>query len=168
MQAQKLLAETEPVHPYRSLFERRQVSAFDEHDIARYTTVAVQVGETFVRGLARIVLIENKLTSLKWLVIAYITYVISARVAASSIVLFFIFSAFTFPRLYMSNKDIVDAHIHQGEALLCHHWRRSQDAATEGMQSALAKARSYMGSAGTSKVDIKKGQQGTSVADKKD
>ncbi|KAG0170019.1 hypothetical protein DFQ28_011166 [Apophysomyces sp. BC1034] len=168
MQTQKLLTETEAVHPYRAVFDNRQITSLDEQDVARYTTVAVHVGETVIRGLTRIVLIENNLTSLKWLVIAYATYVISAHAAASTITLFFIISAFIFPRLYMSNKDIVDAHLHQGEALLSYHLRRSQDAASEGMQSALTKAKAYMSAAGSTAGDAKNEQQGASATEKQD
>jgi Flp pilus assembly protein TadB len=54
----------------------------------------------------------------QWLCIFFIMWRISAYVSSRVIISAFIISAFIVPRLYISNKDIIDARIQQGQTII--------------------------------------------------
>lgn len=99
--------------------------------------------------------------------IFYLTWTVSVHLSSRTIILSFIVSAFIFPRLYISNKGIVDAHIQQGEAILRSHWETAQNKASDGLTHAVAKAKTYVAMAGTTPSDAKNSLFHTSATLKK-
>ncbi|KAG2217996.1 hypothetical protein INT45_001539 [Circinella minor] len=169
VQTQKVFSEsTEPVHPYRGVFgNKERLTTVDKRMVHHYSSLFVDISETLIRALARIVFIEDMMTSLKWFGIFYVTWGISAHVSSRSIILFFVISAFIFPRLYMSNKGIVDSHLMHGEAIIKEHVNNAQEFAKDNMDTAYAKTRAYFAKAGTSGTDAKNSISNTSASLKK-
>ncbi|KAI8148538.1 Reticulon-domain-containing protein [Fennellomyces sp. T-0311] len=169
VQTQKVFTEsTEALHPYRGMIGNKdQMTTVDKRAVQHYSSLFVDIAETVIRALARIVFIEDTMTSVKWFAIFYLTWAISAHVSSRVIVLFFVISAFIFPRLYLSNKGIVDSHLMQGEALLKDHINTAQVYARENMGSAMAKTKAYFAKAGTTDSEAKNSINETSVAEKK-
>ncbi|KAL0074968.1 Reticulon-domain-containing protein [Phycomyces blakesleeanus] len=141
----------------------------DRSQVRHYTNLLVDVTETVVHALSRIVLIEDSTTSLKWLAISYLTWVISGHVSSRVLAIMFVISAFSFPRLYMSNKDVLDARINQGETLLKQSINQSQAAATESVHNVVDKAKHIVGLVNepdTTKTDLKNTKRHTTVVAK--
>lgn len=136
--------------------------------VMHYSSLVVDVAETVIRGLARIVFIEDNKTSLKWLVIFYLTWTVSAHLSSRTILGIFTVSAFIFPRLYISNKGIVDAHLQQGETVLRKHLSTAQNVATSKVQDCYAHARAYMATSGTTGTDGINALKNEAVAEKTD
>ncbi|KAI7848130.1 Reticulon-domain-containing protein [Circinella umbellata] len=170
VQTQKVFSESaEPVHPYRGVFgNEQQLTTVDKRMVHHYSSLFVDISETLIRALARIVFIEDMMTSLKWFGIFYLTWGISAHVSSRTIILFFVISAFIFPRLYMSNKGIVDSHLMHGEAIIKEHVNNAQEYAKDNMGTAYAKTRAYFAKAGTSGTDAKNSISNTSASLKVD
>ncbi|KAI8394048.1 uncharacterized protein BYT42DRAFT_553139 [Radiomyces spectabilis] len=146
METQKVFSDKETVsHPYGGLLGQRLLSGFDRKNIVHVSTIAVELAETIVRGITRIVLVEDTMSTVKWLVIFYWTWCLAVNVSSRIIAIIFIVSAFIFPRLYITNKDLVEARIQQGETLIRESVHRTQAAATETMNEAYAKAKAYVG-----------------------
>ncbi|KAI9490501.1 Reticulon-domain-containing protein [Zychaea mexicana] len=169
-QTQKVFSEgSEVVHPYRGVIgNKEQLTTVDKRLVHHYSSLGVDIAETIIRALARIVFIEDSMTSLKWFAIFYVTWAISAHMSSRTIILFFVISAFIFPRLYMSNKGIVDSHLMQGEAILKEQMNNAQSYMNDNMGSAYAKTRAYFAKAHTTGTDAKNSMSNTSVAAKKE
>jgi hypothetical protein len=58
--------------------------------------------------------------------------------------LIFIISAFIFPRLYISNKDLIDARLHQGQAILHSQIQRTQEFANCKLSTAREATQTYV------------------------
>ncbi|KAI8381379.1 Reticulon-domain-containing protein [Radiomyces spectabilis] len=152
-QSQKVFNDGQSSHPYTGVLQKESLTEMNKQNVQRYSSVLVDLAETVAHALARIVLIENSATSLKWLAIFYTTWTISAYVSSMTILLIFLISAFIFPRLYLSNKDVVDAHLQQGETLLRNQLSRAQGVTTDTFNDAYHKARAYMAQVGTTGTD---------------
>ncbi|KAI9244180.1 Reticulon-domain-containing protein [Phascolomyces articulosus] len=170
IQTQKVFSESsETIHPYRGVISNKeQLTTVDKRLVHHYSSLFVDVAETLIRALARIVFIEDTMTSVKWFGIFYVTWAISAHLSSRTIILIFVISAFIFPRLYMSNKGIVDSHLMQGEALMKEQMNNCQEFAKENMGNAYAKTRAYFARVGTSGTDAKNSMANTSAAIKKE
>lgn len=59
-------------------------------------------------------------------------------------ILLFIISAFIFPRLYISNKDLIDARLHQGQAILNSQFQRTQEFASAKLTTAKKATQTYV------------------------
>ncbi|KAG1184257.1 hypothetical protein G6F35_015143 [Rhizopus arrhizus] len=128
----------------------------------------IEVAETVIRGLTRIVFIDDTKTSLKWLAMSFFVWKVSAHMSAINLILMVTLSAFTFPRLYISNKDLVDAHLQKGQNLVQHGINRAQEAARDGIQDTYAKARSMAAKSGTTGTDAKNTMNKSSITVKQD
>ncbi|KAI7904479.1 Reticulon-domain-containing protein [Cokeromyces recurvatus] len=104
-------------HPYNHLLNHSS-ALLSKDSAAYYSSVLVDIAEIIIRWIARIILIEDKKKSIKWLGLFFIIWKISAYISSRVILLTFLISLFIFPKLYMSNKDIVDARFQQCRALL--------------------------------------------------
>jgi hypothetical protein len=170
VQTQRVFSDQgQPLHPYRSVIgNKEQLTAVNRDMVMHYSSLVVDIAETVIRGLARIVFIEDSKTSLKWLAIFYLTWTVSAHLSSRTILGIFTISAFIFPRLYISNKGIVDAHIQQGETVLRKHFSTAQNIATSKVQDAYASARAYMATSGTTATDGINSLKNEAVAEKTD
>ncbi|KAI9007503.1 Reticulon-domain-containing protein [Phycomyces nitens] len=167
-QTHRVLMEDGADYSTRDVFCKEPIE-IDRHQMKHYTNILVDIAETVVHALSRIVLIQDSTTSLKWLAISYFTWVVSGHISSRVLAILFVLSAFSFPRLYMSNKDMVDARINQGEILLKHRLSQSQAAATESVNSVVDKARNIVGIASeplTTKTDLKNTKRHTTVVAK--
>ncbi|KAI8075565.1 Reticulon-domain-containing protein [Thamnidium elegans] len=122
-----MLADKPSENPYNHILENKHENLLSKTNAIHYSSVGVDVAETVARALTRIIFIEDTKTSVKWFIIFYLTWKISAFVSSRTIVTTFIISAFVLPRLYISNKDLVDARIQQSQALLNSQIQRTQD-----------------------------------------
>lgn len=87
--------------------------------------------------------------------------------SSRTIIGFFVVSAFVFPRLYMSNKGIIDSHIQHGEAVIKQQLSTAQAFVEDNVTDASAKMKAYFAKAGTSGTDAKNSLQNTSATMKK-
>lgn len=155
LQSQKVLTNHEATHPYSDVIDNDRTSMIDRGSVNHYATVISELSETVIRALTRIIFIEDTLTSVKWMSIFFVIWKISAHFSTMDIVLMVVVSAFTFPRLYISNKEVVDAQFQKGHTLLQSSIHKAQTAATENAQSTFVKAKAYVAQVGTTGTDAK-------------
>lgn len=140
----------------------------DRSIVTRYANFLSDVSETVVRALTRIIFVERTSTSLKWMLIFFATWKVSAHISTMNIILIAGISAFIFPRLYISNKDIVDAHIQKGETMIQMGIDKASSTATEVVNNSYTKSRFMFAKVGTTGTDAKNTMQKTSCALKED
>ncbi|KAI9485391.1 MAG: Reticulon-domain-containing protein, partial [Benjaminiella poitrasii] len=141
--SQKVITDRPTVNPYSRLLNNSS-DLLSKDAAAHYSSIMVDVAEVLIKAMSRIVLIEDRKRSVKWLCIFFIIWKISAYVSSRLLILGFIISAFIFPRLYLSNKDIVDARLQQGHAIINAQTHRIQKMACEQFNSVKNKAQTYM------------------------
>ncbi|GAN01288.1 hypothetical protein MAM1_0006c00721 [Mucor ambiguus] len=169
MQGQKLVSSNQDAsHPYNNVIHNDKHAMIDKQSVRHYSTVLTEVSETLIRALTRIVFIENTATSIKWMSIFFVIWKVSAHVSTMDIVLAVVISAFIFPRLYISNKDVVDAQIQKGQTLIQTGIEKAQNAATTAAQDTYTKSRAAFAKAGTTGTDAKNTLSKESVAVKED
>lgn len=155
VQSQKVLTNHEATHPYSDVIDNDRYSMIDRRSVNHYSTVITELSETVIRALTRIIFVEDTLTSIKWMSIFFAIWKISAHFSTMDIILMVVISAFTFPRLYISNKDVVDAQFQKGQTLLQSGIHKAQTAATENAQNTYVKAKAYVAQVGTTGTDAK-------------
>ncbi|KAL0086219.1 Reticulon-domain-containing protein [Phycomyces blakesleeanus] len=153
VQGQKVFYDGKTSHPYSNVINDDNLTSMNRSRVHHFSTLMVDLAETIIRGLSKIILIEDSKRSLKWLAIFYLTWTASAYISTMTIILTFIISAFIFPRLYMSNKDVLDHHFNRGEQLLKTKLERTQNMAAEGVSDAYSKTRAYVAQIGTTGTD---------------
>jgi hypothetical protein len=163
VQSQRVISDNQTSHPYQNVIRNDKSLYINKGSVTHYTSVAVEVAETVIRALTRIVFVEDTLTSLKWMVIFFMTWKVSAYVATMDILLTLVISAFIFPHLYMSNKDIVDSHLQKGQHMVQAGLENAQVTAEQGMKDAYGKAKTYFYQTGTSNTDAKNTMNDTSA-----
>lgn len=163
LQSQKVLTNENPSHPYNDVIHNEKNTMIDKQSVRHYSTVITEVSETVIRALTRIIFIEDTVTSIKWMSIFFIIWKVAARVSTMNIVLMVVISAFTFPRLYISNKDVVDAHLQKGQTMLHEGITKAQTAASENVQNTYVKARAFVAQVGTTGTDAKNTMSNSSV-----
>ncbi|KAK4516980.1 uncharacterized protein ATC70_000308 [Mucor velutinosus] len=169
MQGQKLVSSNQDAsHPYNNVIHNEKHTMIDKQSVRHYSTVLTEVSETLIRALTRIVFVENTATSIKWMSIFFVIWKVSAHVSTMDIVLAVVISAFIFPRLYISNKDVVDAQIHKGQTLIQNGIEKAQNAATTAAQDTYTKSRAAFAKAGTTGTDAKNTMSKESVTIKED
>ncbi|KAI8990796.1 Reticulon-domain-containing protein [Mycotypha africana] len=170
MQSQKVLNNQQTAtHPYSDVINNNQhTMMIDRQSVRHYTSIVTDVAETVIRALTRIIFIEDTKTSLKWMAIFFTVWKVSAHMKTMNIVLAVIISAFIFPRLYISNKDVVDAHLQKGQTLVQNGIQHAQNVATNAAQDTYAKSRAFVAKIGTSKTDAKNTLLNSSVTVKED
>ncbi|KAI9319365.1 Reticulon-domain-containing protein [Dichotomocladium elegans] len=170
IQTQRIFSDSaEAVHPYSGVIgNKHELTTIDKRLVHHYSSIIVDVSETIIRALARIVFIEDSLTSLKWLMIFWVTWTISAHVSSRAIVMFFVVSAFIFPRLYLSNKRVVDAHVHQGEAIIRNHFQTAQALVNDRIADTSARIRMFFAQMNTTPTDARNTLRNTSASLKED
>ncbi|KAI8056309.1 Reticulon-domain-containing protein [Gilbertella persicaria] len=168
LQSQKVLTNQDAAHPYNDVIHNDKHAMIDRQSVGYYTTVMTEVAETVIRALTRIVFIENTWTSAKWMSIFFVIWKVSAHVSTMNIILGLVMSAFIFPRLYISNKDVVDAQLQKGQTLLQTGIKQAQTAATTAVQDTYAKSRAFVAKAGTTGTDAKNTIKNESVTVKQD
>ncbi|KAI8389475.1 hypothetical protein BD560DRAFT_381806 [Blakeslea trispora] len=174
LQSQKVLTNQDAAHLFffglihSDVIHNRTHAMIDRQNVRHYSNVMTEVAETVIRALTRIVFIENTWTSAKWMSIFFVVWKISAHVSTMNIILGFVVSAFVFPRLYISNKDVVDAQLHKGQTLLQSGIKQAHTAATSAVQDTYAKSRAFVAQAGTTGTDAKNTMTKQSVTVKED
>lgn len=163
LQSQKVLTNQQASHPYSDVIDNEKHSMINQQSVNHYSTVITELSETVIRALTRIIFIENTMTSVKWMTIFFAIWKISAHFSTMDIVLMVVISAFTFPRLYISNKDVVDAHLQKGQTIIQTGINKAQTAATENVQNTYVKARAYVAQVGTTGTDAKNTMRRSSV-----
>ncbi|KAI9487436.1 MAG: Reticulon-domain-containing protein [Benjaminiella poitrasii] len=155
LQSRKILTNQEASHPYSDVIDNGRFTMIDKNSVNRYATMLSEVAETVIRALTRIIFIENTATSMKWMAIFFAIWKVSAHVSTMNIIMTVVISAFIFPRLYISNKDVVDAHLHKGQTMLQTGIKQAQDVATHAVQDTYAKSRAFVAKTGTTGTDAK-------------
>ncbi|CAO3635913.1 unnamed protein product [Mucor fragilis] len=170
MQGQKLVSSNQDAasHPYNNVIHNGKHTMVDKESVRHYSTIMTEVSETLIRALTRIVFVENTATSIKWMSIFFVIWKVSAHVSTMDIVLAVVISAFIFPRLYISNKDVVDAQIQKGQTLIQTGIEKAQNAATTAAQDTYTKSRAAFAKAGTTGTDAKNTMSKESVTIKED
>lgn len=163
VQSKRVLTNTEASHPYQDIIDNDRSSFIDRNSVKHYSTVTIEVLETLIRALTRIVFVEDTLTSIKWLSIFFIVWKVSAHVSTMNIILAFVISAFIFPHLYITNKDVVDAHLQRGQNIIQTNLNRAHQAARDGIQNGYVKARASIAQVGTTGTDAKNTLNNASV-----
>lgn len=163
LQSQKVLTNQNPSHPYDDVIHNEKNAMIDKQSVRHYSTVITEVSETVIRALTRIIFIEDTVTSIKWMSIFFVIWKVAARVSTMNIILMVVISAFVFPRLYISNKDVVDAQLHKGQTMLQEGLTKAQTAAAENAQNTYAKARAFVAQVGTTGTDAKNTMSNSSV-----
>lgn len=153
--SQKVLTNQSPSHPYNDVIHNEKHNMIDRASVNHYSTIITEVSETVIRALTRIIFIENTMTSIKWMSIFFVIWKVSAHVSTMDIVLMVVISAFTFPRLYISNKDVVDAQIQRGQTLIQTGLTKAQEVASQSAQDTYSKARTFVARVGTTGTDAK-------------
>ncbi|KAG0170979.1 hypothetical protein DFQ28_002772 [Apophysomyces sp. BC1034] len=168
VQGQKLFYDGQATHPYRGVFDNKQLTNVDRQSVNHYSTLLIDLCETAMHTLTKIVLIEDSMASFKWFIIFYVIWAATSYVSTMSIVLGALVSAFTVPRLYMSNKDVVDAHLKQGGTFVKNQLYRAQSLATGSVNEVYVKTRASVAKLGTSGTDAKNTLRRESVTLKED
>ncbi|KAI8644493.1 Reticulon-domain-containing protein [Parasitella parasitica] len=169
LQGQKLVSTNQDAsHPYNNVIHNEKHNMIDRQSVRHYSTILTEVSETMIRALTRIVFIENTATSVKWMTIFFVIWKVSAHVSTMDIVLAVVISAFVFPRLYISNKDVVDAQIQKGQTLIQNGIEKVHHAATTTAQDTYVKSRAAFAKAGTTGTDAKNTMSKESVTIKED
>ncbi|KAG2235028.1 Reticulon-domain-containing protein [Thamnidium elegans] len=163
LQSQKVLTNQQASHPYSDVIDNEKHSMINQQSVNHYSTVITELSETVIRALTRIIFIENTMTSIKWMTISFAIWKISAHFSTMDIVLMVVISAFTFPRLYISNKDVVDAQLQKGQSIIQTGINKAQTAATENVQNTYVKARAFVAQVGTTGTDAKNTMRKSSV-----
>ncbi|KAG2235914.1 Reticulon-domain-containing protein [Thamnidium elegans] len=163
LQSQKVLTNQQASHPYSDVIDNEKHSMVNQQSVNHYSTVITELSETVIRALTRIIFIENTMTSIKWMAISFAIWKISAHFSTMDIVLMVVISAFTFPRLYISNKDAVDAQLQKGQSIIQNGINKAQTAATENAQNTYVKAKAYVAQVGTTGTDAKNTMKKSSV-----
>ncbi|KAI9251246.1 Reticulon-domain-containing protein [Sporodiniella umbellata] len=167
LQGQRVISQERAAHPYQDVINNNQRS-INRDSVRYYTNVFIDLSETAIRALTRIVFIDNTKTSLKWLAISFLVWKISAHLSVTTLVLLLTLSAFTFPRLYISNKDIVDAHLQRGQHYIQTSLTKAQEVAKDSIQDTYTKARAMAAQAGTTGTDAKNVMKNASIVEKQD
>ncbi|CEP10072.1 hypothetical protein [Parasitella parasitica] len=141
---QTVISDRPSTHPWSNVLNNQDADLLNKDSAVHYSSIVVDVAETVARAVTRIVLIEDRKTSLKWLAIFFTTWRISAYVPSRILILIFIISAFIFPRLYISNKDLIDARLQQGQAILNSQLQRTQEFANSKLSAAREATKSYV------------------------
>ncbi|KAI9310319.1 Reticulon-domain-containing protein [Dichotomocladium elegans] len=81
--------------------------------VDRVAQHVVDIAEVVSQKLTRLVLIEDTATSAWSAAAAYLVWTVAAYVSAKYIIALFLVSAFSVPRLYAQNQELIDRHIEQ-------------------------------------------------------
>lgn len=81
--------------------------------VLRTAQLTIDVVEVIAQQITKLVLIEDNWRSAISLVASYFIWTLAKVVSTKYLVGFFVLVAFSIPRLYLQNQDIVDAHIAQ-------------------------------------------------------
>lgn len=77
----------------------------------RTAQLTIDVVEVITQQITKLVLIEDTWRSAISLVVSYLVWTLAKYVSTKYLFGFFVVSAFSLPRLYLQNQDIVDAHV---------------------------------------------------------
>ncbi|KAI8974969.1 hypothetical protein BDB01DRAFT_805541 [Pilobolus umbonatus] len=117
--SQQIIIDCPPVNPYRRILDEKEGSVLiDRNNVAYYTAILTDILEYLMRALTRIVLVDDMKTSIRWLILFFTTWKLAVYIPSRLIIGLITVSAFIFPRLYLSNKDLFDARSQQGHALI--------------------------------------------------
>ncbi|KAI8647777.1 Reticulon-domain-containing protein [Parasitella parasitica] len=141
---QTVISDRPSTHPWSDVLNNQDTDLLNKDSAVHYSSIVVDVAETVARAVTRIVLIEDMKTSLKWLAIFFTTWRISAYVPSRVLISIFVVSAFVFPRLYISNKDLIDARLQQGQAILNSQLQRTQEFANSKLSAAKEATKTYV------------------------
>lgn len=81
--------------------------------VLRTAQLTIDVVEVITRQITKLVLIEDNWKSAISLVVSYLVWTLAKYVSTKYLAGFFVLVAFSLPRLYLQNQDIVDAHVAQ-------------------------------------------------------
>jgi hypothetical protein len=79
--------------------------------VLRTAQLTIDVVEVITQQITKLVLIEDTWRSAISLVASYLVWTLAKYVSTKYLFGFFLVSAFSMPRLYLQNQDIVDAHV---------------------------------------------------------
>ncbi|KAF7724573.1 hypothetical protein EC973_000881 [Apophysomyces ossiformis] len=127
------------VHPHSSRLEVK--TTFTSRDrVVHAAELTLDVVETLIRQITKLVLIEDNKRSAIAVGIAYFIWTLAKYVSTKTLVGFFIVTAFTTPRIYLQHQKVIDTHV-------ARHSQRAYALAQQYGQLANEKAQVYYGQA---------------------
>jgi hypothetical protein len=133
-----------------------------------YLDLFIEIIENIGKQVNKIILIEDTGRSLSWFFASFVVWTFAAYISSRTLIVLTLLGAFTIPRLYRSNKHVVDARITQTNSMLSGHIQHAQNLAYESANNAYAKARTYAARTGTTGTDAKNTLNRASVVSKED
>lgn len=138
-----------------------------EH-VNHYVELFTEIIESIGKEIKKIVLIDDTSRSITWFLISFIVWTFAAHISSRTLIVVSLLGAFTIPRLYQSNKHVVDARLSQGNQMMNEHLKRAQNVAYQSANNAYTRARTYAARAGTTGTDAKNTLNRASVVSKEE
>ncbi|CAM0136867.1 hypothetical protein VKS41_007452 [Umbelopsis sp. WA50703] len=169
MNTQRIFSDNnEPaVHPHNHRLQRRD-PLINKQSVNHYVDLFIEIVETIGKEIKKVVLVQDTGRSLAWFAVSFLVWTFAAHISSRTLVVVSLLGAFTIPRLYQSNKDVVDARISQGNSMLNGHLQRAQNLAKQSATDAYGRARGYAARSGTTGTDAKNTLNKASVVAKED
>lgn len=124
--------------------------------------------EDIGKEVKKIVLIDDISRSATWCLCSFVVWTFAAHISSRTLIVLSLLAAFTIPRLYRSNKQLVDARIGQANQMISSHVKRAQNLAYQSANDAYTKVRSFTARTGTTGTDAKNTLNRASVVSKDD
>jgi hypothetical protein len=134
------------------------------HYVELFTDILEDIG----KEVKKIVLIDDISRSVTWCLCSFVVWTFAAHISSRTLIVLSLLAAFTIPRLYRSNKQLVDARIGQANQMISGHVKRAQNLAYQSANDAYTKARSFTARTGTTGTDAKNTLNRASVVSKND
>jgi hypothetical protein len=138
-----------------------------EH-VNHYVELFTEIIESIGKEIKKIVLIDDTSRSITWFLISFIVWTFAAHISSRTLIVVSLLGAFTIPRLYRSNKHVVDARLSQGNQMMNEHLKRAQKVACQSANNAYTRARTYAARVGTTGTDAKNTLNRASVVSKEE
>ncbi|KAJ2956848.1 hypothetical protein NQZ79_g7363 [Umbelopsis isabellina] len=169
MNAQRIFSDNnEPaVHPHNHRLQRRD-PLINKQSVNHYVDLFTEIVETIGKEIKKVVLVQDTGRSLAWFAIAFLVWTFAAHISSRTLIVLSLLGAFTIPRLYQSNKDVVDARISQGNSMVTGHLQRAQSMAYQSATDAYGRARGLAARTGTTGTDAKNTLNKASVVAKEE
>jgi hypothetical protein len=147
---------------------QRRDPLINKQSVNHYVDLFIEIVETIGKEIKKVVLVQDTGRSLAWFAVSFLVWTFAAHISSRTLVVVSLLGAFTIPRLYQSNKDVVDARISQGNSMLNGHLQRAQNLAKQSATDAYGRARGYAARSGTTGTDAKNTLNKASVVAKED
>ncbi|ORX57446.1 hypothetical protein DM01DRAFT_1319333 [Hesseltinella vesiculosa] len=162
--SQRVMSDGPGVNPYQSVLDDEQhLATVNRSSLQSSLDTLATLGEHLAQKLARIVLVEDTKTSIKWCAVFYLTWKLAAYVPGRVLAMIATLVAFTAPVFYAHNQEVIDTRFsHVGETL-SQQWSKVESQLQENWHRFFSSARFRFSKLGTSSTDAKNSMLKTSV-----